>query len=215
MIYNVINNLSRMGAQVIYEALADVHVSGHACREELKLIHALVKPKFFIPVHGEYRHLSQHVQMAVEMGQPAHTAFIADIGHQVILTKNSMKKCDNIPAGVILVDGVGMGDMESSVLRDRKRLSEDGVLVAVIQVNMETGKVDAPPDIITRGLAYSKESDVLTEELRRVVSDSIADLGGKAGDISGFKDAVRKALRNYLMKKLKRSPMILPIVIES
>jgi ribonuclease J len=216
MIYNVINNLYRMGAQVVYDALADVHVSGHACREELKLIHALTKPKFFIPVHGEYRHLSQHAQMAIDMGQPAHTTFIADIGNQVILTRNSMKKCDNLPAGVILVDGTGVGDMGSSVLRDRKRLSEEGVLIAVIQVDTITGALECPPDIISRGLAYNSESEELAKELRRVVTDALQGVAiKKDSDKTGIKDIVRKALRSYLMKKLNRSPMILPIIIES
>jgi len=214
MIYNVINNLYRKGAKVIYEALADVHVSGHACREELKLIHSLIMPKFFIPVHGEYRHLSQHAELAEEMGQMPGTTYIPDIGHQLIFTKNSMKRCDNIPAGVILVDGAGTGDIGSGVLQDRKKLAEDGLLIAVISLNVITGEI-APPDIISRGLVYNKEYDELVEEARALVLQNLQNIDIKVDtDKGGIKDAVKKALKSYMSKKYKRSPLILVIVNE-
>jgi ribonuclease J len=214
-VYNVVNNLCRMGAKVIYRALSDIHASGHASREELKTIHALIKPKFFIPVHGEYRHLSMHAEMAMEMGQPQHTILVCELGNQVALTRSTLKKCEDIPAGVVLVDGAGWGDMDSSTLRDRQQMSEDGVLVAIIHINARDGKQTSQPEIITRGVAYTSESEVLSAELRRVATEALEGLSLKSRTAQdAAKDAVKKALKGYLMRALGRSPMIIPFVIE-
>lgn len=213
LIYNVINNLYRKGAKVIYDALADVHVSGHAFVEELKLIHALTKPRFFIPVHGEYRHLKQHCELAVKMGVAPHNTFVPDIGNQVVVTKKYMRKVDNVTAGIVLVDGDGIGDVGQEVLRDRKHLSEDGLVIVVIGVN--DGGVVSGPDIITRGFVYAKESEEMLSGIKRNVAESLkgADLKERSG-WGAVKNTIRRDVKNFLYKKIKRSPMILPIIIE-
>lgn len=156
MVYNVINNLYRKGAKVIYESLAEVHASGHACQEEIKLMHTLINPKFFIPVHGERRHLQKHAELAVRLGTPSTNIVITDIGNVAEVTKNSIRIGDNVPSGCLLVDGLGVGDVGSSVLRDRKHLAEEGVIVCVIGVNAVSGEV-YDVDITSRGFMYSKD----------------------------------------------------------
>jgi ribonuclease J len=215
LIFRVINELFKKGAEVIYEALAEVHVSGHACQEELKLIHSLVKPKFFMPVHGEYRHLKQHANLAHKMGMPMENIFIMDIGMALELTENSAKINGTVPAGRVLVDGLGVGDVGNIVLRDRKHLSQDGLIVIVITTEKETGAVIAGPDIISRGFVYVRESEDLMEHVREVVKSSLLKCEEKKkSDWSYKKSILKDELRDFLYEKTKRKPMILPIIME-
>ena len=167
----VINELYRKGADVVYDKLADLHVSGHACQEELKIIHALVKPKFFIPLHGEQRHLKRHAQLAQEMGMDPNRIVISDIGRVIELTRNSCKLAGTVPSGKTLVDGLGVGDVGSVVLRDRKHLAQDGMIVVVVNLSGEDGAILSGPDIITRGFIYVKESGDLMEELKDIATE--------------------------------------------
>ena len=206
MVYNVINNLYRHGVRVIYERLAEVHVSGHACQDELQLIHSLIKPKFFIPVHGEYRHLKKHAELAMRMGMPSSDIILTDIGNCVQVTKRSIRFADNVPAGYLLVDGLGVGDVGSVVLRDRKHLSEDGLFVVVVGVNTVSGEVTAV-EITSRGFAYQKEDD-LFEEAKEIVRKVVAqtDVKEVAGDYNGLKNSIRKELKSFLFRKTHRNP---------
>jgi len=214
-ISKVINQLSKKGANVIYEALADVHVSGHACQEELKLMHSLLKPKFFIPVHGEYRHLKQHAQLAQDLGMLKENIFIAENGACIEFTKDSGTIGQSVPSGNILVDGLGVGDVGNIVLRDRKHLSEDGLIVVVVTISKEGGLVVAGPDIVSRGFVYVRESEDLMEEARNVVRDVLSECErNKITDWATLKSSIRDALRNFLYEKIKRNPMILPIIME-
>ena len=211
----VINNLVEKGTEVIYESLADVHVSGHACQEELKLVHTLVKPKYFMPVHGEYKHLKKHVEIAKSLGMEEENIFIMENGGTLEFTKDSVKRGTNVPSGNILVDGLGIGDVGNIVLRDRKHLSEDGLIVVVLTISKKDGKVIAGPDIISRGFVYVRESENLIEEIRTVVKDVLDDCEKKKiTDWSTLKSNVRDTLRNHLYGKIKRNPMILPIIME-
>jgi ribonuclease J len=211
----VINQLVRTGANVIYESLAEVHVSGHARREELKLIHALTKPKFFIPVHGEYRHLHYHAQLAISMGMPEENVMIPEIGDVIELDGREMVPAGVVPAGSVLVDGLGIGDVGSVVLRDRKLLSEDGMLIVVMGVDHELGEVVTGPDIISRGFVYMRESDNLLEGAREIAKKAIDQYGQiENSDWSHIKGDVRDAVQKYIYEKLKRKPMILPIIVE-
>ncbi|MCR2042833.1 ribonuclease J [Anaerosalibacter massiliensis] len=211
----VIDQLMEKGANVIYESLADVHVSGHACEEELKLIHALVKPKYFIPVHGEYRHLRRHSKLAENLGMPKENIFIAENGSTIEFTRNSCSFGPKVTAGNILVDGLGIGDVGNIVLRDRKHLSEDGLIVVVVTISKEDGKVMAGPDIISRGFVYVRESEDLMEESRNVVRKVLKECEkNHITDWATLKSSIRDALRGFLYEKIKRNPMILPIIME-
>lgn len=214
LVYNVINNLYQKGAKVIYESLADVHVSGHAFREELKLIYLLVKPKYFIPVHGEIRHLKQHMEMVEELGHKPQNMLMAEIGNKIEVSRKYFKRGDNVTAGNVLVDGAGIGDVGAEVLRDRKHLAEDGVLFVIMSIAQ--GGTVASTDVITRGFIYAKESSELIEEIKQVSVNSINGIDLKVQvDREILKNNIRKNLRNFLNKKIKRSPMILPIIIEN
>ena len=211
----IINELYRKGADVVYDKLADLHVSGHACQEELKLIHALVKPRFFIPVHGEQRHLQAHSKLAQTMGMDPKNIFISDIGKVLELTKATCKWGGTVPAGKILVDGTGVGDVGSVVLRDRKHLAQDGMIVVVVNISSEDGSVITGPDIITRGFVYVKESENLMEELRVIAAHAIDRcLAGGTRDWSALKANIKSDLSGYLFKITKRNPMILPVIME-
>ncbi len=211
----VINQLFKKGANVIYEALADVHVSGHACQEELKLMHSLLKPKFFIPVHGEYRHLKQHASLAHELGMSKENIFIAENGSIVEFTKDSGTIAGSVPAGNILVDGLGVGDVGNIVLRDRKHLSEDGLIVVVVTISKQDGSVISGPDIVSRGFVYVRESEDLMEEARMIVREVLIECEkNKITDWATLKSNIKDALRNFLYEKIKRNPMILPIIME-
>ncbi|MEW9121320.1 MAG: ribonuclease J [Thermotaleaceae bacterium] len=211
----VVNQLFEKGANVIYEALADVHVSGHACQEELKLIHSLIKPQFFIPVHGEHRHLKQHAKLAERMGTPTENIFTLENGQVLEISKEGAKVSGNVTAGNILVDGLGVGDVGNIVLRDRKHLSEDGLMVVVVTITKENGHVIAGPDIISRGFVYVRESEDLMDEARNVVKNALQNCqGNNIREWALLKSAIKDSLRDFLYSKTKRSPMILPIIME-
>lgn len=209
---DVVNQLFRKGAEVIRE---DTHVSGHAAQEELKLFHALTKPKFFIPAHGEYRHLHKHAELAVELGMDRKNVTIASIGDVLELTRNSCKIVGTVPSGKVLVDGLGVGDVGNIVLRDRRHLSQDGLLVIVITLERGSGMVVAGPDIISRGFVYVRESENLMDEAKNVVRKSLDRCEEKRiKEWSQIKNIVRDDLREFVWQKTKRSPMILPIIME-
>lgn len=211
----VIDNLMKLGVNVVYSSLADVHVSGHACREELKLIHTLVQPQFFIPVHGEYRMLKIHKKLAESLGTDSKNIFLMRNGNTLSLTKNSAKLTDTHYAGNVLVDGLGIGDVGNIVLRDRKHLSEDGLLVVVVTLDKNTRETVSGPDIISRGFVYVKESEELMDELNTVVENILKECKEKnIVDWGTIKHNIREDLRNYVSRKIKRNPMILPIIME-
>lgn len=211
----VINDLTKKGAQVIYEALADTHVSGHACQEELKLMHALVKPKYFIPAHGEYRHLQQHCLLANSLGMPRENIFVMDNGKVLELGPNSAKITSTVTAGKVLVDGLGVGDVGNIVLRDRKHLAQDGLIVVVVTIDGNNGSVVAGPDIISRGFVYVRESEALIEEVKIVVKNALQKSEQKRiTDWATIKGNIKESLREFLYEKTKRNPMILPIIME-
>lgn len=211
----VINKLMELGTEVIYEALADVHVSGHACQEELKLIQTLLRPKYFIPVHGEHRHLKRHKELAMELGMPEENILLGNNGSVFEFTKKSASMGRPVQAGNILVDGLGVGDVGNIVLRDRKHLSEDGLIVVVVTISKDDGKVIAGPDIISRGFVYVRESEDLMGEARTVVRDVLAECEKKnITDWATLKSNTRDALRSFIYGKIKRNPMILPIIME-
>lgn len=215
MVYNVINNLYRHGCKVIYESLAEVHVSGHAYQEELKLMHSLLKPKFFMPVHGEHRHQKKHAELAMRIGTPSSNIIVPDIGNQVLVTRRSMKLADNVPAGAVLVDGLGVGDVGSTVLRDRKHLAEEGLFVVVISLDREEGKV-ASVDVISRGFVYAEDAEELLEEAKKLVLRVSAKVDLKElEDNTIYKNLIRREMKSFLYKETRRSPMILPIISES
>jgi len=214
-ISKVVNELFKKGAEVIYEALAEVHVSGHACQEELKLIHSLVKPKFFMPVHGEYRHLRQHADLAKRLGMKSDNIFIMDVGKVLELTDDSAKINGVVPAGRVLVDGLGIGDVGNIVLRDRKHLSQDGLIVVVITTERDSGNVIAGPDVISRGFVYVRESEDLMEEIKDICRKSMTKFEGKKrNDWASKKNIIKEDLRDFLYERTKRKPMILPIIME-
>jgi len=213
---NVVNKLLERGAEVVYSDIADVHVSGHACKEELKLLHSLIRPKYFAPVHGEYRQLKSHAQIAENLGTPVENIFIMDNGKGLNLTKN---KCvfarDEVQAGAILVDGLGVGDVGNIVLRDRKLLSESGLIIVVAAINKAAGYVCSGPEIISRGFVYVRENEDLIDNARKVVCDTLDGCHDKGvKDWNMLKNAVRSELKNFIYEKTKRSPIILPIFLE-
>ena len=212
---NVVNELYRKGAEVLNERELALHVSGHACQEELKIVHALVKPKFFIPVHGEQRHLQIHAKLAQQMGMEPNHILISDIGKVMELTPNSAKITGTVTAGQVFVDGYGVGDVGSVVLRDRRHLAQDGVIVVVLSMSGEDGTLVSGPDIITRGFVYVKESEGLMEELRQVALEALQSVDTRySTDWSAIKSAIKGDLSGFLYKKTKRSPMILPVIME-
>ena len=214
-VYSMIDELFKKGADVVYEKLAEIHVSGHACQEELKMMMALTKPKYFIPVHGEYRMLRVHAGMAEKMGIPPKNIFISDIGRPIELTATGSRLANPVPAGKVLVDGLGVGDVGTAVLRDRKHLSQDGLIVVVVTLERATGRVLAGPDIISRGFIYVKEAEDLIEKLRRLCADSVQRcLDGKIRDWSTIKTTLKNDVSDYLYRATKRSPMILPVITE-
>lgn len=211
----VINQLVRTGANVIYEAIEEVHVSGHACQEELKLIHALTRPRFFIPVHGEYRHLHHHANLARDMEMAEDRVRIVETGDIVEISPNRMNVVGTVPSGEILIDGLGIGDVGTVVLRDRRHLSQDGLLVVIMAVERESGMVVSGPDIISRGFVYMREADELVEGTRLVASSVLNEFGRiDAGDWNHAKADVRDAVQKYIYDQIKRSPMILPVIVE-
>ena len=212
---NIINELYRKKAEVVSENAGTLHVSGHACQEELKIIHALVRPKFFMPVHGEQRHLRTHARVAEEMGTPPQNIIIADVGRVVEFTHNSAQLAGTVPSGRVFVDGYGVGDVGSVVLRDRRHLAQDGMIVVVVSLSGETGDLVSGPDIITRGFVYVKESEGLMDELREVALDSLEACQAQGMlDWASIKSAIKSEMSRYLYRKTKRNPMILPVIME-
>ncbi|MBK5246998.1 MAG: ribonuclease J [Peptostreptococcaceae bacterium] len=208
----VINELFKKGADVVYEALADVHVSGHACQEELKTMQRLVEPKYFMPVHGEYRHLKQHANLAENLGMKKDNIFIMDIGQVLEIDSKEAKIKGTVPSGKILVDGLSIGDVGKIVLRDRKHLSEDGMIIVVMTIEKETGDIITGPEIISRGFVYAKESEVLMKHLTQVCEDTV--IKHKGMNNMTRKNMINSTLRDYVYKKTKRRPMILPVITE-
>ncbi len=214
-VYSVINKLYRLGANVVYSALSAVHVSGHACQEELKLIYTLVKPKYFIPVHGEYRHLKQHAMLVENLKHKKSNIIIPEIGDVVELDNGTFRVVGQIPCGSVMVDGLGVGDVGNTVLKDRLTLAEDGILVCVLTVSKQTGELLAPTEIVSRGCYFEQEgSNNTVDELKRLVSQELNKLPKQNVTATAIKTAVQKTLRHYFRVTLKRNPIVLPIVVE-
>ena len=211
----IINALYRKGADVVYDKSEGLHVSGHACQEELKIIHGLCKPKFFIPVHGEQRHLQIHAKLAKAMGMNPRHIVIGDVGTAIELSAKTAKLGAVVPSGVVLVDGTGVGDVGSVVLRDRKHLAEDGMIVVCVNISSEDGAILTGPDIITRGFVYVKDSDELMDDLREVALEAMERCARKRiRDYATIKSAIKNDLSGFLYKHTKRNPMILPVITE-
>jgi ribonuclease J len=212
---DVINMLYRKGANVINEGVADVHVSGHACEEELKLMLSLTRPKYFIPIHGEYRHLYRHAALAENMGIKRSHIFIPEIGKVIEVGQKFSQFTETIPSGSVIIDGLGVGDVGQVVLRDRKLLSQDGLFIVVVTLSAETGELVSGPEIISRGFVYMRESTDLLEAARRMIVDIIEDcVKNKITEWTTIKGRIKKALRSFLYDNTKRNPMILPVIID-
>jgi len=213
LVGKIINEMYKKGVNVYHDE-AVVHVSGHACQEELKLIHALTKPKFFMPIHGEYHHLMQHKELAEYMGMDPANIFICDIGQVLELDRDSCKKNGTVPSGRMLVDGYGVGDVGNIVLRDRRHLAQDGLIVVVATVDTDECTIISGPDIISRGFVYVRESEELMDEVREIVRKVLNDtLTSGATEWNQMKTSVKDALSKYLYNKTKRKPMILPVIM--
>ena len=215
LISKLIDLLFKNGAEVIYNKIEEVHVSGHACQEELKLMHTLVKPKFFMPVHGEYRHLREHALLAEGLGMNADNIFILETGQVLELSRNGAKKAGIVPTGAIMIDGLGIGDVGTVVLRDRKHLSKDGMITVVVTIDKESISVLSGPDIVTRGFVYEREARDLLKEAKEVVKaelDKCMDKNITEGYV--IKSNIKYSLGEFLYNKTKRRPIILPVIIE-
>ncbi len=216
LVGRVINELSKNGVTVLHDALAAVHVSGHACREELKLMQALTRPRYFMPIHGEFRHLSANRELALDMGMDSRDIFISDLGKVLEIDKNGARFGETVPAGHVLVDGYGVGDVGNIVLRDRKHLSQDGLIVVVASIDLGSHLLMSGPDIVSRGFVYVRESESLMENARSIALASIEDELSRKGHIdrANLKNRIRDDLAKYLYAQTKRKPMILPIVMD-
>ena len=212
---NIINRLIMLGAKVIYSQLEQVHASGHACKEEMKLMLNLVRPKFFIPVHGEQKHLLAQRETAMAVGMDRHNILLPLLGMRVEVNKNFMKCTGSVPFGSRLIDGAGIGEMDSNVLKERKQLSEDGLCIVILNVSPKRGQLNSRPEIVSRGFTYMGEAQTWLEDAKNTIINSIDQDHLRARDYVNVKISLRKALANYLNKKLKRKPMIVPIIIES
>ena len=214
-ISRVINQLYRCGATVVYEAMAEVHTSGHARQEELKLMHALVRPQYFIPVHGEYRMLWQHAELAESMGMNRKNIVIPEIGQVIEMNAASLSLGEQVPTGGVLVDGLGIGDVGNVVLRDRKHLSQDGLIIVVLAIDRDQGVLVSGPDIISRGFIYVRENEDIIENTREVVRSIILSAGKLEGEEwPALKNRIKDELHRFIYEKIKRNPMILPIIVE-
>lgn len=214
MVYNVINNLYRHGAKVIYESLAEVHASGHACREEIKLMHSLLKPKFFIPVHGEHRHLKKHADLAISMGMCPSNIIITDIGDVVEVSDRTFRCTERVRSGALLVDGLGVGEVGSLVLRDRKHLAQEGSVSTAVAIDMKSGEI-LGVDITSRGFAYTQDTDELLNQCKELVKNVLLGTDIKAQeDWNAVKQNIRKEVKNFIFRKTKRSPMIIIQILE-
>ena len=208
----VINELFKKGADVIFQ---ETHVSGHACQEEIKLIYTLTKPKYAVPVHGEYKHLKAQAKIALELGYEKDEVFILQSGDVLALDGESAQIVDKVPVGAVLVDGLGVGDVGNVVLRDRQHLAEDGILIVVLSLDSATGELLAGPDIVSRGFVYVKESDALLEEAHKIIEKAVLGcLKKNITDWGKIKGTIKDTLSDFVWKKTKRRPMILPIIME-
>jgi ribonuclease J len=211
----VVNELMKLGADVVYERMYDVHVSGHACQEELKMIMGIVKPKYFIPVHGELKHLRKHAGLALNVGIPKENILIADNGRVAEISKKALKCTSTVPAGRVFVDGYGVGDVGSVVLRDRKHLAQDGLVIVAVCIDRENGEIVSGPDVVTRGFVYVKESEELINAAREVAVRAIeAQTDGGYFDWNSIKASLRDEISHLMYERTKRSPMILPVIME-
>ena len=212
---NVIDELLKRGCEVVYESMYDVHVSGHACREEIKLLQALVKPRYYIPIHGEQKHLQKNARIAYELGMSPKNVFIGGIGDVVELHEDYMKKLPSVPAGCVMIDGLGVGDVGSIVLRDRKHLAEDGLIIAVCTISAGDGHIIAGPDVVSRGFVYVRESEPLLEDARKLVTQVLEECAGRnVRDWGTLKTRIKDELSRMMFEKTRRSPMILPVIME-
>ncbi|MFR7994475.1 MAG: ribonuclease J [Clostridium sp.] len=215
LVSKIVNQLFKKGAEVIYGSAENIHVSGHACQEELKLMQILIKPKNFIPVHGEYRHLKQHGELAIKLGLNPKNVVIPEVGNVIEVNRSGIRKSGTVISGQIFVDGLGVGDVGNIVLRDRKHLSQDGILTVVVTLSKDNKTIVAGPDIISRGFVYVRESEGLIDEAREIVRNTLLECEEKnITDWATLKSNVRDELRTYLYEKTKRKPMILPIIME-
>lgn len=211
----VVNELMKLGADVVYEKMYEVHVSGHACQEELKMIMGIVKPKYFIPVHGELKHLRKHAGLALSMGIPKENILIADNGRVAEISKKALRCTSTVPAGRVFVDGYGVGDVGSVVLRDRKHLAQDGLVIVAVCIDRESGMIVSGPDVVTRGFVYVKESEELINAAREVAVEAIeAQTDGGYFDWNSIKASLRDEISHLMYERTKRSPMILPVIME-
>ncbi len=215
LIGRIINELTKTGVSVLHDTAVEVHVSGHACREELKLLQGLLKPKYFMPIHGEYRHMAANRELALEMGIESKNIFISDIGKVLEIDKSGAAFTGTVPSGKILVDGYGVGDVGNIVLRDRRHLSQDGLIVVVATVDVESRLLLSGPDIVSRGFVYVREAEELMDEIRAIASESIYRCleGGRRIDRMELKNTVKDELSKFLYSKTKRKPMVLPIIM--
>lgn len=215
MVGKVVDELLKQGAEVVHEKMYDVHVSGHACQEELKIMMSLVKPKYFLPVHGEQKHLQKHAALARTMGIPEGNILLADNGKEVEITNDRIRISGEVPAGMVFVDGSGVGDVGSVVLRDRKRLAEDGIIIIGVTIEKETGTVVAGPDVVTRGFVYVRESEQLMEESRRLCESVLSDcMYEHVRDFGTIRNRLRDEISHLTYNRTKRNPMVLPIIME-
>ena len=211
----VVNELMKLGADVVYEKMYEVHVSGHACQEELKMIMGIVKPKYFIPVHGELKHLRKHAGLALSMGIPKENILIADNGRVAEISKKALRCTSTVPSGRVFVDGYGVGDVGSVVLRDRKHLAQDGLVIVAVCIDRESGMIVSGPDVVTRGFVYVKESEELINAAREVAVEAIeAQTDGGYFDWNSIKASLRDEISHLMYERTKRSPMILPVIME-
>ena len=211
----VIDQLMKIGVEVVYSALADVHVSGHACQEEQKLIMTLTKPKYFLPVHGEYRQLMAHRDTAIEVGIPKENIFITGNGRVLELNSEKAEFTGTVPSGRVMVDGLGVGDVGNIVLRDRQHLSQDGLIIIVMGMNSSTGEIVSGPDVISRGFVYVRESENLMEQVKDYIREELRKLEyHHVTDWTTIKSTLRDDVRDFVFVKTKRNPMILPIILE-
>ncbi|MCX7615513.1 MAG: ribonuclease J [Clostridiales bacterium] len=214
-VYRLINELMKKGAEVVYERLAEIHVSGHACQEELKTILALVKPKYFMPVHGEFRHLKNHAELGRQTGVESKNIFIGETGRILEITKQTAKLAGTVQTGCVLIDGLGVGDVGNAVLRDRRHLAEDGLIIITVTLDGTSGLVLAGPDIVSRGFIYVREAEPLMEEIKKIAVKTLDKCEKeKIKDWATMKTMIKDDLSIYLYKKTKRSPLILPIIME-
>lgn len=215
MVANVVNELMKRGVEVIYEKMYEVHVSGHACQEELKLMMGIVKPKYFIPVHGEQKHLQKHAMLAEAMGIPKKNIFVGDVGNHIEISEKGIKKLDDVPSGAVYVDGIGVGDVGNIVLNDRRHLSADGIIIIVATIDSSTGEVVCGPDIVSRGFVYVRESEELINSARELACHVIDETyNSKYHDWNTVKTSLRDEISKMMYDKTKRNPMILPIIME-